>query len=336
MRIMRYAVRRLLFVVPVLFGVSLITFILLHVIPGNPIDRITSIYIPEARIEELKREAGFADPIYVQFSRYMGRLIHGNAGTSFVTGRSVKSELSEVFPATFELTTLGILLAVVIGTPLGILAAVKRDSVIDHVVRVVAVLGFSVPLFWLGLLLIYFVFYLLNIVPGPFGRIEPLIEPPDHITGLYILDSLLTRNWETLISSIRVLILPVATLVASAMAPIARMVRSEMIEALDSDYIRTAKSLGLPRKTVLFWAMRNALLPNITMTGSIYGYLLGGSVLIETVFAWPGMGKYAFEAIANNDYPSVQGYILLVTFMYVVIYLLLDILYCILDSRIRF
>lgn len=332
---MRYVLRRLLFIVPVLFGVSLVTFILLHVIPGNPIDRITSIYIPEARIEELKKEAGFADPIHVQFLRYMGKLIHGNTGTSFVSGRSVRSELSEVFPATFELTTLAILLAIVIGTPLGILAAVKRDSLVDHVVRVVAVIGFSVPLFWLGLLLIYFVFYLWNIVPAPLGRIESLIEPPDNITGLYILDSLLTRNWESLISSIRVLILPVVTLVASAMAPIARMVRSEMIEALDSDYIRTAKSLGLSQRIVLFWAMRNALLPNITMAGSIYGYLLGGSVLIETVFAWPGMGKYAFEAIANSDYPVVQGYILLVTFMYIIIYLLLDILYCFLDSRIR-
>jgi ABC-type dipeptide/oligopeptide/nickel transport system permease component len=335
-KVLRYAFQRLMLLVPVLLGVTLITFILLRVIPGDPIERVTSEFVPRARIEQLKKEAGLKDPLYVQYLRYTARLVRGDAGTSFVTGLPVTSELAEVFPATFELTAYGMLLTVLAGTILGVMAAVKRDSVIDHGVRAMAVAGFSIPLFWLGLILIYFVFFRLNLVPAPLGRIEPLVPSPSRITGLYTVDALLTGNWTALASSIRMLILPVVTLAASALAPVARMTRSEMIEALDSDYVRTAKSLGLSQKKILQQALRNGSLPIVTMIASIYGFLLSGSVLIESVFSWPGMGQYAFNAIGNSDYNAVQGYILFVTFAYVIVYLVLDLTYHVLDPRVQF
>lgn len=336
MKVLRYILWRLLLLLPVLLGVTLIAFLLLRVIPGNPIDRVTSDFVPQARIEQLKREAGLTDPLHVRYLRYIARLLRGDAGTSFVTGLPVTFELAEAFPATLELTTYSMILAVLAGIALGVLAALKRDSIVDHVVRATAVAGFSIPLFWLGLMLIYLVFFRLNLVPGPLGRIEPLVQPPIRVTGLYTVDALLGGNWTALVSSVRMLILPVVTLTASAVAPVARMTRSEMIDALDSDHVRTAKSLGLPRSKVLQQALRNGLLPVVTMIASVYGFLLSGSVLVESVFSWPGMGQYAFNAISNSDYNAVQGYILFVTFAYVLIYLVLDVAYHLLDPRVQF
>jgi ABC-type dipeptide/oligopeptide/nickel transport system permease component len=335
LKLLRYTLWRLLLLIPVLFGVSLITFILMRVIPGNPIDRLMSDFVPPARIEQLKQEAGLKDPLYIQYLRYGGRLLHGDAGTSFITGQPVSSELMQAFPATFELTTYSMLVIVMVGIPLGILAALRRETVIDHVVRGMSVAGFSMPLFWLGLILVYVFFFRLNLVPGPLGRIEPLVQAPAHITGLFTADALLTGNWAALVSSLRVLILPVVTLATSAIGPLARMTRSEVIEALDSDYIHAARSLGLSQALILTYALRNGLLPVITMIASIYGYLLSGSVLTESIFSWPGLGEYAFNAIANSDYNAVQGYFLLVAFMYVIVYLIMDIAYHMLDPRVR-
>jgi peptide/nickel transport system permease protein len=334
-KVVRYAVRRLLLLAPVLLGVSLIAFVLLRVIPGDPVERMTSEFVPRARVEQLKREAGLTDPLPVQYVRYVGRLLHGNAGTSFVSGLPVAAELAEAFPATFELTTYAMLLTVVAGIGLGVAAAVHRDGLLDHAVRVFAVAGFSVPLFWLGLLLIYLLYFKLALLPGPLGRIEPLVPPPVRVTGLYTLDALVAGDWVALGSSMRMLILPVVTLSASAIAPLARMTRAEVLEALDSDYVRAARALGLARRTIVRKAVRNGLLPILTVIASVYGYLLSGSVLVESIFAWPGMGQYAFNAIANSDYNAVQGYILLVTFIYVLIYLVLDIAYHGLDPRVQ-
>ena len=335
MRVVRYAVRRLLWLVPVLVGVSIITFLLLRVLPGDPIERMTSEFIPRARIEQLKREAGLTDPLPVQYVRYVGRLVRGDAGTSFVTGQPVTSELAEAFPATFELTTLAMALTIVLGLSAGVVAALRKDGVVDHAIRVLAVTGFSVPLFWLGLLLIYLLYFKLNLLPGPLGRIEPLVPPPARTTGLFTLDAALSGNWPALVSSTRMLVLPVVTLAASAIAPLARMTRAEVLEALGSEYVRAAQSLGLSRRRIVRQAVRNGLLPIVTTIASIYGYLLSGSVLVESIFAWPGMGQYAFNAIANSDYTAVQGYVLFVTVVYVLIYLVLDIVYHALDPRVR-
>jgi peptide/nickel transport system permease protein len=335
MRVARYAIRRLALLVPVLFGVSVIAFLLLRVIPGDPVERMVSEFVPRARVEQLKREAGLTDPLPVQYGRYIGRLFRGDAGTSFVTGHPVAAELAEAFPATLELTTYAMLLSVVAGLGLGVMAAVRRDGVVDHAVRVLSVAGFSVPLFWLGLLLIYVLYFKLGLLPGPLGRIEPLVPPPARLTGLYTLDGLITGNWTALNSSTRMLILPVVTLSASAIAPLARMTRAEVLEALDSEYVRAARALGLAERMIRRKAIRNGLLPIITVIASTYGYLLSGSVLVESIFAWPGLGQYAFNAIANSDYNAVQGYILVVTVVYVLIYLALDIAYHALDPRVQ-
>jgi ABC-type dipeptide/oligopeptide/nickel transport system permease component len=332
----RYAFRRVVLMIPVLLGVTLITFVLTRVMPGNPIDRITSVYVPAARIEELKREAGLGDPVYLQYAKYVGGLLHGDLGTSFMTGLPVATELVRRFPATFELTTYGMLLTVLIGTGMGMIAAVKRDGLLDQLVRVISVTGYSMPVFWLGLILAFIFFFKLGLAPAPLGRIDPGVAAPVKITGLYTVDSLLTGDWVAFVASTRALMLPVASLVLSSLAPIARITRSEMVEALDSEYVRTARSLGLPQSRVLRYTLRNGLLPIMTMAASIYGYLLGGSVLIETIFAWPGMGQYAFNGIANNDYTVVQGYIVLVTFTYLVLYLVLDIAYSALDPRVQY
>jgi peptide/nickel transport system permease protein len=335
MRVARYAIRRLALLVPVLFGVSVIAFLLLRVIPGDPVERMVSEFVPRARVEQLKREAGLTDPLPVQYGRYIGRLVRGDAGTSFVTGHPVAAELAEAFPATLELTTYAMLLSVVAGLGLGVMAAVRRDGVVDHAVRVLSVAGFSVPLFWLGLLLIYVLYFKLGLLPGPLGRIEPLVPPPARLTGLYTLDGLITGNWTALNSSTRMLILPVVTLSASAIAPLARMTRAEVLEALGSEYVRAARALGLAERMIRRKAIRNGLLPIITVIASTYGYLLSGSVLVESIFAWPGLGQYAFNAIANSDYNAVQGYILVVTVVYVLIYLALDIAYHALDPRVQ-
>jgi peptide/nickel transport system permease protein len=331
----RYAVRRLVLLVPVLLGVSVLAFVLLRAIPGDPIERMASEFVPRARVEQLRREAGLTDPLYVQYVRYVARLARGDAGTSFQSGLPVTAELAEAFPATFELTTYAMLLTAVAGVGLGVMAAVRRDGWVDHAVRVVSVAGLSVPLFWLGLLLIYLLYYKLDLLPGPLGRIEPLVPPPAKVTGLYTVDALVTGNWPALRSSTRMLILPVLTLTASAIAPLARITRTEVLEALDSDYVRAARSLGLAPRTVLRKAVRNGLLPIVTVMATIYGYLLSGSILVESIFAWPGMGQYAFNAIGSSDYNAVQGYILAVTFVYVVIYLALDVVYHALDPRVQ-
>ncbi len=336
MRVARYAIRRVVLVIPVLLGVTFISFVLTRVMPGNPIDRITSVYVPEARIEELKREAGLEDPVYIQYLRYIGGLIKGDLGTSFITGLPVASELAQRFPATFELTTYGMLLTMLIGIGMGMLAAANRDGFLDHIVRVISVAGYSMPVFWLGLVLIFVFFFKLRLAPAPLGRIPPMVPAPADITGLYTIDSLVAGDWTALAASARALVLPVVTLALSSLAPIARITRSEMVEALDSEYVRTARSLGLPQPTVLRYTLRNGLLPILTMAASIYGYLLSGSVLIEVIFAWPGMGQYAFNAIVNSDYTAVQGYIILITFSYLSLYLVLDIAYSVLDPRVQF
>jgi peptide/nickel transport system permease protein len=228
------------------------------------------------------------------------------------------------------------ILALGLGIPIGIIAATHHGKWIDQISRGLAVAGIAFPVFWTSLILLYFFFLRLHVLPAPYGRIAPTINPPTNITGLYTVDSLLTANWAALRSSAEALILPVAVLAFAVMAPIARITRSGMIEALESDYVRAARSLGLRERTiVLQHAFRNALLPLITIIAVVYGYLLGGVVLVENIFAWPGLGAYVFNAITSSDYPAVQGFILYATTIYVLLFLAVDLLYMAIDPRIR-
>jgi peptide/nickel transport system permease protein len=332
-----YVGRRLILLIPVLLGVTVVTFALTRIIPGNPIDRMISpLASPEVR-QRVADEAGLNDPLWIQYVRYIKGVFQGDLGDSFVTSQPVLSDLTSRFMATFELTFFAMLLAILVAVPLGIAAAVWRDTWVDHLSRFLAVVGVAMPVFWVGLLAIYFFFYRLHWLPAPQGRLSPLIDSPRTITGFYTIDSLLTGHWSALRYSSESLIMPAGVLAFAVMAPLARMARSGMIEALDADYTRAARSLGLSEwSVVLRHALRNALLPLMTMTAIVYGYLLGGVVLVENIFAWPGLGRYVYNAITSSDYPAVQGFILYATTVYVLLFLLVDVLYVVFDPRVRY
>jgi peptide/nickel transport system permease protein len=239
-------------------------------------------------------------------------------------------------PATMELTLASLLLAVLIGVPLGVLSAVNRDKPIDHIGRILGVAGVAMPTFWTGLLAIYLFFYLMHWAPPPLGRLASGLSPPEAITGMYVVDSLLTGNWRTLWSSLGQLTLPAATLAFSVMAPLARMVRATMLEILQSDYITAAWAAGLPRRRVIYGdALRNALIPVVTTLGVVFGFLMAGNAVVEMVFAWPGMGNYAVTALMMKDSGPIQSFVLFVAVLYVIVNLVVDLVYAVVDPRIR-
>jgi peptide/nickel transport system permease protein len=332
-----YAGRRVLLLVPVLLGVTFITFALTRIIPGDPISLIAGPYVSAARKADLRHALLLDRPFYVQYVHYVGRLLHGDLGTSISSGQTVASELSRRFAATFELTTTALIFSVGLGVPLGILAALKRNTWIDGVFRVVGIAGISIPVFWSGLMLSLFLFYKWKIASPPLGRIDPQIGPPHHLTGLYLVDSVLTWNWAAFRSAFAAVWLPAFVLGFSVMAPIMRIARQGMIEALEAPPTIALRALGAkPASIVLRHALKNAMLPVLTMIAIVYGYLLGGSVLVETIFSWPGMGLYVYNSIASSDFPAVQGFILYATTMYVAVFLLLDLLYLALDPRVKY
>lgn len=333
----RYLLRRLLLAGPTLLGVLFITFALTRIIPGNPIDRMVGFFVSDERRAEIMREHGLDQPYRIQFVRYLGGLVRGDLGTSFLTSRPVVDDLRQRFPATLELTVCAMTIAVLAAVPLGVASAVWKDSWVDHLGRVLSVIGVSVPVFWFGLVLVYLFFFKLGIAPPPIGRLEPSVVAPPVVTGLVTIDALMARNLPALWSGLRVLTLPAFVLGFAAMAPLARMARSGMVEALDSPYIRAARALGLPARTVVMrHALKNALLPVVTMIAVVFGYQLGGVVLIESIFSWPGLGQYAFNAAANADFPAIQGFILYATTIYILLFLVVDLLYSVLDPRVRY
>lgn len=337
MRLVQYSLRRVLLLIPVLLAAMFITFWLTRIIPGNPIDRVAGPYISQERRDQMKREARLDRPFYEQFALYLGDLARGDMGTSYTTAQPVAQDLAERLPATLELVLLGMLLAIALGLPAGLIGAVNKDSLSDNVGRVFAVLGVSLPVFWLSLMLLYIFFFQLGIAPAPLGRLPIIMSPPPTVTGLFTLDALLAGDWATCRAALAALALPTIAMGLTAMAPIARMTRSSMIDALESDYVRTAIVLGLPRwRIVLQHALKNALPPILTITTAVFGYSIGGQVLIEYIFAWPGLGQYAYNAILASDFPAVQGFILLVTSAYVLIYLVVDILSAVIDPRIQY
>jgi peptide/nickel transport system permease protein len=331
-----YLLRRLLLVVPTLFGVTLISFFLTYILPGNPaLVKAGPLATPEY-VAEVERQMGLDRPVWVQYGRYISGLFRGDLGESASTGRPVLEDFAQRLPATLELTLASLALAVLIGVPLGILSAVHRDRPIDHIGRIVGVAGVAMPSFWTGLLLIFVFFYLLGIAPAPLGRLGSGLSPPTSITGLYVVDSLLTGNWRTLGSSLAQLALPATTLAIGVMAPLARMVRATMLEILESDYIKAAWAAGLPRRRVIYGdALRNALIPVVTTLGVIFGFLMAGNAVVESVFAWPGIGNYAVTALMTKDSGPIQSFVLFVAVMYVVVNLLVDLVYGIVDPRIR-
>jgi peptide/nickel transport system permease protein len=279
---------------------------------------------------------GLDQPLIVQFGRYVADLARGDLGTSLTTGQPVLTEIRTRLPASAELTLLGLLLSVSIAVPLGIFAATRPGSLIDHTCRVVATAGVSLPVFFTGLILIYVFYYIVGWAPAPLGRLDIFYSPPPRVTGFYLIDSAIAGNGEVFFASLRQLILPALTLGVFSLAPIARMTRASMLAVLSSDFIRTARASGLSSFTIIVtYGFRNAMLPVVTTLGMVFSFLLGANVLVEKVFAWPGIGSFAVEALIASDFAPVQGFVLTMAVMYVVLNLLIDILYGLIDPRVR-
>lgn len=328
--------KRLLTVIPTLIGVVIVTFLLTRVLPGDPAVYFAGPAATPQSIAEVRKTLGFDKPLPEQFVRYVNDLAHGNFGNSLSTGRPVATEISSRLPASAELTLVGLIVSIVIAVPLGIFAAIKQGSWIDHTCRIVATAGVSLPVFFTGLLLVYVFYFQLGWSPAPLGRLDAFATAPPDITGFYLIDSLLVGDLETFRAALAQLILPAMTLAIFSLAPITRMTRASMLAVLASDFVRTARASGLGERTIVItYAFRNAMLPVVTTLGMVFSFLLGANVLVEKVFAWPGIGSYAVEALLQSDFAPVQGFVLTMAIMYVALNLLIDMLYGVIDPRVR-
>lgn len=327
--------RRLASLVWVVLGVSLITFAISHLVPGDPARLIAGDRATPEIVAHIRAQLGLDLPLPQQYLHYMGQLLQGDLGMSIRTHRPVLQDIVAFFPATLELALVALLLATMLGIPLGVLSAVYRNRFADHIARILAVIGISTPAFWLGLGLIVIFYGELGWLPGG-GRIDQGLAPPATVTGLYLIDAALAGDWVVWRSAVQHMILPALTLGFVHLGVVARQVRSSMLEQLGEDYIRTARAYGLsPWAVVLRHALPNALIPSVTVLGLALGDLLYGAVLTETVFSWPGMGAYVVDSIQALDFPAVMGFAVVVSFAYVILNLLVDLLYRRLDPRIR-
>ncbi|UHL63732.1 ABC transporter permease [Paralcaligenes sp. KSB-10] len=326
--------KRLFSLVLVVIGVSLITFIISHLIPGDPARLIAGDRATDEIVAHIRQKLGLDLPLYLQYWHYAVGLVHGDLGTSIRTGRPVLEDIRAFFPATLELAIVALFLATLLGIPLGVISAVYRNKPVDQFVRTLSVTGISTPAFWLGLGLIVLFYGRLGWLPGG-GRLDQGLGPPSDITGFYLVDSLLTWNIPVFLNTLKHLILPAFTLGFVHLGIVSRQIRSAMLEQMGEDYVRTARAFGLSRWTVIVrHALPNALMPSITVLGLAMGDLLYGAVLTETVFGWPGMGAYVVESIQALDFPAVMGFAVVVSFAYVLLNLLVDLLYRWIDPRI--
>jgi dipeptide transport system permease protein len=279
---------------------------------------------------------GLDKPLIVQFGRYVSDLTRGDLGNSLTTGQPVLTEIRTRLPASAELTLLGLIVSMAVAVPLGILAATRPGSIVDHACRILATAGVSLPVFFTGLILVYVFYYLLGIAPAPLGRLDIFFSPPPQMTGFYLIDSLIAGDTALFVASLKQLFLPALTLGIFSLAPIARMTRASMLAVLASDFVRTARASGLsPFTVIVTYAFRNAMLPVITTLGMVFSFLLGANVLVEKVFAWPGIGSFAVEALIASDFAPLQGFVLTMAVMYVALNLAIDILYGLIDPRMR-
>jgi peptide/nickel transport system permease protein len=327
--------RRLLQAIPVIFGIVLVTFLLTRALPGDPAAYFAGHMADAQSIAEIRAQLGLDRPLPVQFWAYLRDLAAGDLGLSISTGRPVREELVSRLPASLELTLVALMFSVLVAVPLGILAATRPDTWVDHLCRFIVTAGVSLPTFFTGLLLVYVFYYLLGWAPPPMGRLDILYYPPPQVTGFYLVDAAMAGEWQTWRSAAAHLVLPAFTLGLFTLAPIARMTRAAMLQVLASEFIRTARAAGLSRRKILFsYAFRNALLPVVTTLGMVFSFALGANVLVEKVFAWPGIGSYAVEALVVSDYAAVQGFVLAMAILFVALNLLIDLSYTAIDPRI--
>jgi peptide/nickel transport system permease protein len=334
-RLPLYVFRRVCISLIVLMGISMIAFWMSYLLPSDP---VTSRYpdITAEQRDEIRRQMGLDQPLFVQYGRYMKSVFRGEFGTSYNTGNSVGEDLKDRIPATLELATFGIGFGIIFGIPMGIVSAVRRGRWLDHVMRMLSIGSQSLPAFWIGVVLIFFLYYKWHVVPAPVGRLGMGMLPPPQVTGFLILDAMLQANWKLAWASFQQILLPGVVLGLGLIAPIARITRAAMSEALQEDYITFARAIGLPeRQVVLNDAFRGSLVPIVTSIGFVIGNVLAGSAIVETVFAWPGLGRYAVTAITTSDMAPVTTCILLIASGVAITNLLVDLSYALIDPRIR-
>jgi peptide/nickel transport system permease protein len=335
MTLLYYLLRRLAGFAAVMIGVSIITFGLSHLVPADPAVVALGDHATDAQIHAFREKYGLNKPVPEQYWIYVTGLLRGDMGISLRTRRPVASDLRDFFPATFELSLTALILSVLIGIPAGVISATARNRLPDHVVRIISLVGGSVPIFWLGLMLIGLFYGRLGWLPGG-ARLDKFVQPPPMVTGLFTVDSLLAGNYKAFGSSVKHLILPALALGYFSTAIIARMMRSSMLEVLHQQYVLAARAKGL-RQWRVVWrhAVRNALIPTVTTIGVTFGSLLSGAVLTETIFSWPGLGRYATNSAISLDFPAVMGVTLLAALVYSSTNLIVDVAYHWLDPRIR-
>jgi peptide/nickel transport system permease protein len=327
--------KRLLGALPNLLGVMVISFLLTRALPGDPAAYFAGGAATQEAVEQVRRALGLDRPLPEQFLRYVADIARGDLGVSLTTGQPVLQELLARLPASLEMVLLALLLSCAVAIPLGVMAATRPGSWIDQLCRLVTTMGVSLPTFFTGLLLAYVFYFLLGWAPAPLGRLDPVFSPPPAVTGLYLIDAALARDAALWWASLRQLILPVLTMAVFVLAPIARMTRASMLQVLSADFVRTARASGLSAATVLVrYALRNALLPVVTTLGMVFGFMLGSSVVVEKVFGWPGVGSYAIDALTASDYAPVQGFVLAMGVLFVLLNLLVDVLYTLIDPRV--
>ena len=328
--------RRFVSSMPALVGVLVFTFLLMRVLPGDPAVYFASgSNAGQAEIEQVRKQMGLDKPIPEQLVLYLKDVATGKLGNSMTTGQPVLADIKQRLPASLELTFTALLIALLSAVPLGIWAALKAGSLLDHAVRMFCVIGVCVPTFVSGLVLIYVFYYLLGIAPDPTGRLDVFAATAPNITGFLLIDFLIVGDMGGWWAAAKQLILPALTMALFVLAPIARITRASMLAALGSDFVRTARSIGLPAwRIVITYALRNALLPVLTILGIVFSTMLGANVLVEKVFSWPGVASYALDSLLASDYAPVQGFVLLMASIFVLVNLLIDILYSISDPRI--
>ena len=320
---------------PQIFVVSVIVFFLMRLLPGDPAFLLAGQFATTERIAEVRHELGLDRPLTEQYVLYVTRVLHGDFGTSWRTSQSVLADVAQRLPATLELIILAGVGSVVIGVPIGIWTAVRRKGLLDRALLGYGLLAGSVPDFWLGLILIFFFFSVLNWVPGPIGQLDPVFDAPPRITGMIAVDALLAGQWDTFSSAVSHLVLPVATLILVYMSLIIKNVRATMQEMLESEFVEHARALGLSPVMQLRYAIRNAMAPLVTVIGIMFWFMLGGAVLVETVFAWDGLGQYAVESVVNSDYAPLQAFVLIAAVFTMIVFLLVDLAYFLIDPRIK-
>ena len=337
MPIYQYISRRVLLAVPLIFGITLIAFTISHAVPADPITaNLGQKAMSDPKIvAAFEAEWGLDKPIVEQYVIYVGNLLRGDLGRSIKSRRAVVEDLRVFLPASIDLATAAIIFGVSIGMALGLLSALRRNSWIDHLARIVSLVGVSIPVFWLALLALFIFYSRLGWAAGP-GRLDVGIPPPPHLTGLFTFDALVAGQWSTFWNALSHLILPALVLASYTTGLITRVTRSAMLEVQSQEYMRTATAKGLRSHTTLLrHALRNALIPVVTVIGFSYGNLLAGTVLTESIFAWPGIGQYAYRASASLDFPAIMGVSMLIAFIFILTNLIVDVLYFLLDPRLR-